>query len=73
MGVSIVYPSINGISDYRNAPVDHAILGIDRYNSITNFNVYFKLPEFATLPEIYLRQVTADIIIIFKGIEFSLA
>ena len=73
MGVSIVFPDINGIVDYHYANIDHGFMQIDNYNTIKMFSIYFQLPNFATLPEIYLRRTTANLDIIFKGNDFSQA
>ena len=72
MGVSLTLPKVNGLFNYRSARTDHALLKITKDKVVKAFYTYFQLPDFANMPEIYLRSVTASLQIIFKDCDFSL-
>ncbi|CDW74137.1 UNKNOWN [Stylonychia lemnae] len=66
MGVSITKPVIKGIDDYISTQVNHIMIQVQNAtNKIQLLTINFDMPNFANMPEIYLRKVTGNMQIVF--------
>eukprot|EP00347_Sterkiella_histriomuscorum_P015912 403355213 len=72
MGLSINSPILKGISDYQSQLVSHLEVQIqNNEKKIQSVMVYFTLPDFAIMPEIYLRQVSANLEVLFDSEDIA--
>lgn len=67
-------PAINGISDdYIHAQVKSGTMILTNRHLMKSFSFQFQLPDFATLPEIYARDVSSSLQFNFFDSDFSTA